>query len=172
MLETPKGQSTHKVKMKDMETMDNQQETDFAWLAGILDGEGYVSICMNQHKHRKYGNTTQYLPRVSVGSTSTEIMEKCKRILTELGVGYNITDRKLPSGKIFQSVIIVGMKRVGKLLPFVVPYLTLKCQNAMRIYKFIQMRLHSNTPYTLEELNLVQQCKTGPSETTREALVN
>lgn len=147
-------------------TIDNPQETDFAWLAGILDGEGYVSICMNQHKHRKYGNTIQYLPRINIGSTSNEIIEKCKNILSKL-VGFHLSARKLPSKKIFQTIAIAGNKRVGKILPFVLPYLTLKKANAERVLEFIELRTDANWPYTLYELGLIGQCKTGSSETKR-----
>jgi LAGLIDADG-like domain len=155
--------------MKGMLTMGNPQETDIAWLAGVLDGEGYVSICMNQHKTGRC--KVQFAPRVSLGITSLEVIEKARRILDSLEVGYLVKDRRLKSGKMFISIVIAGMKRVGKLLPFLIPHLTLKGHNARRILKFIELRFShaSNIPYSEEELALVQQCKTGPSTTTREA---
>jgi hypothetical protein len=172
MLEYPKAQSANEAKMREIKTMDNQQETGIAWLAGILDGEGYVSICMNQHKGRANGQKKiQYSPRVSIGSTSQEIIEKCILVLKSIEVGHLVKDRELKSGKLFSSVIVVGALRVKKLIPFVLPYLTLKKANATRMLEFIDSRLSKerNITYTTQELELVRLCKTGSSETTRRA---
>lgn len=178
MLETLKDRSTDKVTIDDMETIDNQQETykdSRGYLGAILDGEGYVSIHVNQHKTSSRGNPRpQITPRISIGNTSSGLIEKCVRIINDLGVGCLVKNRILPSGKKFQTIHVVGMKRVGKLLPEVMGHLAEehKAKNAKLILEFIRSRMskEQNVTYTPYELALADSCKHGSSTTTRETL--
>ena len=173
MLETPKALSTHEVKNEEMFTMDNQQETLNAWLAGILDGEGSLMIHVNQYKRPSRGKPRpQLIPRIQIGSTSPEIIEKCRKAINQY-TGCLVKDRVLPSGKIFQTVHVVGTKRAQALLPHVMEYLTLKLSKAKAIMEFIHSRQskNRNTTYTKYEWALVAATHNGSSETTCEAPV-
>lgn len=172
MLEVPKDLSTDKVTIEDMLTMDNQQEIKAAYLAGIMDGEGYVSLHVNQHKSPGRGNPRpQITPRISIGSTSPEIIEKCVEIIHALGVGCLVKSRTLKSSKTFKTIHVVGMKRVGALLPQILHHLTLKAKNSKLVLEFIHSRMSKemNTTYTQYELGLANACKSS-SETTCDAL--
>lgn len=52
---------------------DNQREADLAYLAGLIDGEGCISV-----KHYKGGNN--YFPWVAVGMTQREGLELLVRV--------------------------------------------------------------------------------------------
>jgi hypothetical protein len=57
--------------------------TDAAWLAGILDGEGCVSLNSANHGHLR-----AYFPRVSVTNTDLRMIEKIQEITGIGGVYY------------------------------------------------------------------------------------
>lgn len=171
MLETPKDRRTHEVKYDDMITMDNQQETLNSWLAGIIDGEGNIMIHVNQHKKCNRGNPRpQLTPRLQIGSTSSEIIEKTKQAVRQY-TGCLVKDRILPSGKLFQTVHVVGMKRMESLIPHIMPYLTLKQTNAERVMDFIRSRKskQTNATYTEYEWALAAATKNGSSETNTQS---
>ena len=177
MLESPKALSTHEVKIEGMSTMDNQQERSLlekialdSYLAAIVDGEGYLAVVMNQYKRPSRGNPRpQLMPRMSIGSTSPGIIEKSKRALDQY-TGSLIQDRILPSGKLFQTIHVVGAKRLQAVLPNIIPHLTWKKDNAELVMEFIESRLSKerNVTYNEREWEIVSLTKNRSSETTRE----
>lgn len=56
-------------------------DRDIAWLAGVFDGEGCVSILRCK---RKGGRVVQSVV-LTITNTSAELVERCVRILRELG---------------------------------------------------------------------------------------
>jgi hypothetical protein len=177
MLESSKALSTHEVKSEGIFTMDNQQErldsTKIeldSYLAAIIDGEGYLAVNVNQYKRPSRGNPRpQLVPRMIIGSTSSKIINKTVQAINQY-TGHLIKDRTLPSGKNFQSILVVGAKRLAEVLPNVIPHLTEKKERAELVMEFINSRLSKerNITYNAREWEIVELTKSRSSETTRE----
>lgn len=60
-----------------------------AYLAGLIDGEGCVSLCT-----LKNGSQAGMLRRVvTIGMTDREIIDLAARLYTQLGIGFSRSDR-------------------------------------------------------------------------------
>ncbi len=178
MLEQPKASATNwdSENAEDV-TMANQQVTLIAWFAGILDGEGTVGFNVSTEKRKGKGKK-QFLPWVQIVNTNWLMLEKCKTVCDSVGIGYNVCFPKKPKGnrKPHWLFCLAGAKRVGALLPLVIPYLTDKKMCAENVMAFIRSRkgkefkANTDRAYTPDEIHLVQATRRGSSETTREAL--
>ena len=120
------------------------QETDAAYLAGIIDGEGWIGV-MTHNSHSNY--------EIGVGTVSIELIEWFRAKLPFLSV----TKRKLVpriSGGTRQQgyeMHLRGARRVTAVLLTVLPYLTIKRQKAIdAIYALdVLYRLHEELPTLL-----------------------
>ena len=154
--------------------MTNQQETSLAWLAGILDGEGWIGFNVRaRHKTERGREKKSILPWVSVSNTSIEIIQRCQDVCTMFGIACNFTKANVrtKANNLIFIWSIAGAKRVEQLLPLVIPYLALKGERAKAVLAFIRSRRVTGyqKTYTAQELSLVQSTRKGSSETTREA---
>src|SRR5579863_6517286 len=68
-------------------TMDNQQATDYelGWLAGILDGEGWIGFSITQKRSGTGGSVFAKL-EVRVNNTDKAIIDRTAEIMNKLGV--------------------------------------------------------------------------------------
>ena len=163
--------------------MDNPQVTavELAWLAGIWDGEGTISV-------RRSKPIKQLSPRCSMVNTNPLILERVCDILTRLGIRYHLRE-KGPGGfegSIKQCWIISmdSLTSADQFLHHLKPYLVGKYPQACLLERFVVSRLarkHKKAlhlaPYSREELQVIEELYTvngnqrGTSETIREALV-
>ena len=128
---------------------DNQQEIGLvAWLAGIIDGEGTVSLSINKRRKQMIRST----PKVIIGNTDQGIIDKCVEAITMIGVGkYLRIKRPAPRRvcgvmvKEFKQVTTIevgGFKRVRTLLLAVQPWLAgEKAKRAELLLTFIEGRI-------------------------------
>lgn len=166
-----------------MDTTNNQQATqnEIGWLAGIIDGEGYLGLRWNLQRHRKKRYAQ---PQMHIANTDEAIILRCQSIIRKLGLNPYIRARQLKFGnrKIDYRIQLKNMSKVMRLLKAVRNDLTgNKKQRADIIIQFCEIRLErwerngtaKYLPYTEKELQLIEQCqplmKRGASETTREA---
>jgi len=100
----------------------NLSESEWAYIAGILDGEGEISI---------QGNS----PYIKIHNTNSELMDWLTR---KLGISktYVKNRQRKKSHKICYSFIFSGVKRVTTFLEKVMPYLIVKRKKAEEVYKF------------------------------------
>ena len=54
-------------------------ETDKAWFAGIIDGEGCISL-IKRGEH--------FVPSVKISNTNELLINKCKQVLSEAGIEF------------------------------------------------------------------------------------
>lgn len=125
--------------------MDNQQVTnvDLAWLGGIWDGEGTISL---RRSLQKRGNKNpQFSPRVSMVNTNSAILEKVVNILDSLEIKYYF--REKDQGGFAGSrrqCFLVSVETLGnavKLLVAIRPYLVGKRFQCDMLLKFCESRL-------------------------------
>ena len=160
--------------------MDNPQvtATEIAWLAGIWDGEGTISVC--------YGQKHIASPRVSVVNTNPSIIRRVCEILDGLGIGHRLLEKGqggFPgSHKQCWIITVERLANAARFLLHLDPYLIGKIEQARLLRRFLDSRLlrragvkrNSDAPYTSEELELLVKVvdlngnQRGTSETIRE----
>lgn len=141
-------------------TMDNQQvrPLEIAWLAGIIEGEGYIGLSC------KVTGDFQYLPRVQIINSDMTLLEEASKILKNHDVPHYIMHRKpslkgLKNNRRVTDLRITGISRVAKVLELVAPLMRgEKKARAEVILKFCQSRMgvYKNTPYQEVEHSLYQ----------------
>lgn len=112
------------------------KDTDVAWLAGILDGEGM--ICFSRR-----GRKPNPQVRLAVKATCIFMIDKVSTILRELDVNYtySIEDRSSKPGH--RSVVriqVVSLGGVEKVLHSCLEYLTTKKSEAVVMLDYICWR--------------------------------
>jgi intein/homing endonuclease len=122
---------------KSME-LDNQQESlryELSWLGGFIDGDGCISVT------RRGKKTESYNPRISMVNTNDKIIEEVIRILKNLNLPYYVHKRK--SNKRWKAkteIVIAGYKRCARALPYLIPYVHGKQEQAKLMSELIQSR--------------------------------
>lgn len=95
-------------------------ETDKAWLAGIIDGEGCISI---------FARANFFVPSVKIANTNELLINNCKRILEIGGIEYCVrfNDRgNRKNAKPSWELSLESRPRVIAVLNMVYPYLVSK----------------------------------------------
>lgn len=106
-----------------MQTESISREVNRAWLAGILDGEGTMTVWFGaqyQFKHQKCQGH-HLVTRASIGNTDALLMQKVSQILVAEGIKFSYN---LKQDKRFLAVIITGKGNVKKLLDTTLPYVS------------------------------------------------
>lgn len=161
--------------------MDNPQVTELevAWLAGIWDGEGTISV-------RRNVKINQFSPRVSMVNTNAKIIQQVDSILDKMGIGHYLREKGQGgfAGSKRQCWIIsietlqgcrMFLEQVGK-------YLVGKYPQACILERFICSRMsrlklvkrNSDAPYSDREMIWCKELyesngnQRGTSETIRE----
>ena len=99
-----------------------------AWLGGIIDGEGSISI------DKKYNRPN----RLEIGNTNQLLINKICSILSELEIPFRCYRRDRPnSTKPFITVDITGVRRIKEICRLTLPYLTAKRDKAKYVLNFI-----------------------------------
>lgn len=162
------------------ETIDNPQVTEknLAWLGGIWDGEGSISIVKSL---RKKGNWNLY-SKITMENSSVRIVTEVCRILKGLNISYYIWTRKPRSTKHKQMYVVnvCKMNDINKFCNIIRPYLILKIEQADLLGKFTESRISGfgggrnykgrNKKFSQEEIDLCDKIqvlnKLGPTETS------
>lgn len=121
----------------------------WAYMAGIVDGEGTISIGHQLVNGRRY-----YRPHISISTTSPELVEWAEEI------GLYGSRAKNNNGRHYWRATVSGWGIVP-LLRGMMPYLRIKRQHAELLVSFITLRLKHPKRYTNspELLEIYQQVK-------------
>jgi hypothetical protein len=126
------------------------------WVAGIIDGEGYIGLVPNFQKGRVVG----IMPRIDISST-TPIMQE--RLASVLGMGLLYYKRKRenrPKEKPQTSWSTWSNCNVGPLLQVILPHLVVKKPIAEIVLEHCKRRLINDMqPYTNEDLHAVDEVR-------------
>lgn len=128
-----------------MNEMGNQQvkDTDLAWLAGIIDGEGSILLGSKGHRGEFPGyNGLMIGATIHVTNTCGNIISKCEKILDALGVSFRTSDKTTASNKTQVWRIDMGkMTHIKTFLTAVSPYLVSKHGQADIVLRFVTRRM-------------------------------
>ena len=163
-------------------TMGNPQAPDLAnigWLAGIIDGEGYLGLRL----HKDYRGYDYVRPEMHICNTDEQIILKARDILLQhCQVNAYVRLQKIGKGSKQKQVYRLqtrDMHKMKRILDVVHPYLTgNKLERTTYILEFCNSRIQGFSPgkrhpYTKRELELLEKCqplmRRGASETIRSA---
>lgn len=107
------------------------KETDLAWLAGIIDGEGNIQIST-----KKASNGKSYLvSKIRVSNCDMRMTKKISEIYCDLNLTffYSLMNKNNPNWKTGMNIEIASQKTSLKLLKLVFPYLV----NKQRLAKIL-----------------------------------
>ncbi len=101
-------------------------QTDAAYLAGLIDGDGHIGLHLRRTNHSRLGYTFQ--PRVEIASVNEEFLRTIRRLI---GTGcWKTRNRGFKSHRpVFHLTITAGTIRW--MLPLLVPHLRLKREQAL-----------------------------------------
>jgi hypothetical protein len=112
------------------------READWAWLAGIYDGEGCLSVEL-----KMAGNGKMYvLVKVRVINTDVRMIQKCARIYKRENVVfyYNINKRRKPHYKDQMAILVTSQGSCLKVLQGTLPHLANKQPMAEALIALIE----------------------------------
>lgn len=120
------------------------KKTDFAYMAGIIDGEGCLRF--SRHDHRT-GMAPSFLPRVDIANTNEII---CRRLQFAFGGSVYVEKRKAGKKKCWRWVAQGEM--AYDLLKLLFPYLVIKKAQALLLIESWEghTKYHKRTPIQLE----------------------
>lgn len=186
MLEHPKAQGASQATILEDEEkseMDNQQVTqlEIGWLAGFVDGEGYIGI--SEYKTRR--RHPSYSCALQISNTDEAMILRAQNIIQRLGVnpyirihGHGL--RNKPKSKIVWVLVVHRMNKLIRILEVIIPHLTgSKKERGDLVFEYCKSRMGTFVPgshhnvITEREAQIVELCiakqKRGTSETTRKA---
>ena len=126
-------------------------EGELGYIAGLVDGEGTITITSHAQDKRTRPNQFFLCPSVSIVSTRTEPLEWIKSKIPQVGL-YRTQRRGTRRDK---YSIYVGGYFVSPILEAMKPYLHIKQKHAGLVIKYVNSRLdHPRADYTKDELKI------------------
>jgi hypothetical protein len=115
-------------------TQDNQKQAVlYAYLAGILDGEGTIRICRSKLANKKFKNhNLKYAAHMGIGMVSKNVLELFQKVF-----GANVRMERVLKGR--QQIYRWGTSGnigVPIILEKLLPYLMVKRKQAELVIKF------------------------------------
>lgn len=122
-------------------------DTELAWAAGFLDGEGHFGLARQGGKHRITDDARQ--PFIKATQVVPEPLEKLKAMF---GGTVNARGTKTSTGKTAYDWTIRSGVRVREVVPLIEPYLIVKREQALIVLEFAsKMRIKGTGSYALSE---------------------
>lgn len=130
--------------------MDNQQERfelELAWLAGIIEGEGWISLMLVKSAKKNGISLPAYVPNIGLVNTDLSIVEKAEELFNKLGLKYRKQLRKAYVGsdgasrKEKKEISIATHENFKILAKAIYPFMVgIKKQRIEKVLKFIELR--------------------------------
>lgn len=112
--------------------------TQKAWLAGFIDGEGYIGILKQRKKpDRKQSDSLQYHPYLIITSTKRQIIDYIKRII---GKGRIASNSLKSQNKAYFQYKLSQSEALEAILRQLQPYFKIKSCQSDLVRRFIQIR--------------------------------
>jgi len=132
--------------------MDNQQERfeiRMAWLAAIIEGEGWVTLIKRRVFQKNKKHTIAYTPNIGMTNSDKEIVNETRSLFHLLGLKYRFQTRngKIGSDGILRKtryeISIASSRDIKILSQNILPYMIGEKKN--RIHKLIEFfKIRSN----------------------------
>lgn len=130
--------------------MDNQQEKfdlKMAWLAALIEGEGWISLGKANSQQRNGTKTMFYFPQIGVVNTDKLIIDEVRMLFEILGIKYRFQEKKSHCGsdgitrKARWEVSLSAIESIIKLSDAILPYMIGEKKNRLhKVLKFLVIR--------------------------------
>lgn len=142
----------------------NLTETEKAYLAGLIDGEGSIHFALNT------GETI--IPKISISNSNTEVLEWCRN---KIGRGYISTLSPHSFEGSFHrqthQFIIQAKPTILPVLEAIFPFLIIKKKQAKLVLEWCKSRLsrenYHRSTYTKREVEIIKEVKRLNAKTRR-----
>lgn len=168
MLEYPKVSCTNVLHVIQWNTRNNQEdvtmgnqqerfELELSWLAGIIEGEGWISLLLYKNNQKKGNSTPAFTPCIGMCNTDMIIVEKVKSMFQKLGIKYRYQKRYKGIGsdgvsrKELAEISVVSKCNIRILGNAILPYMIGEKKNRVElVMKFLDLRdsKPSSGPYS------------------------
>lgn len=144
-------------------------DTDLAWLAGIVDGEGCFSVKrpLTRQSGERRGSRTSYAIWLVICNTSKPMMDRISRILTAHGVGHKKMRKVWKGTRATRWQWWLEIQRKHELLKvteLLLPHLTAKRDEASIVVWFMrkacEVKQYHRTPFdqvVLESMSAIKK---------------
>lgn len=163
--------------------MGNQQERLLAWLAGIIDGEGSISVQV----YNLPDGRVRLTPFASIVNGDIGILEGCEEAFREIGVAFRRLHKPISNGAVVGiiqcwNIRVDGIKPVKTLIEHIVPYLrSIKRTRAETILEYLRSREERGisrnekghirrAEYSQREIELIASVRSHPRAKSSEAI--
>jgi hypothetical protein len=149
------------MQTKERDRVVNQQEGRLSWFAGILDGEGSISVQV----YTLPDGRVRLTPFISIVNSDIGILEGCREVLRDIGVKYRDCQKPVSGGYgefkgrlECKNIRIDGQEPVEMVIKAVLPYLrSVKKQYAKVVLEYLESRkLHG---LSRDHLGRVRRCE-------------
>ena len=125
--------------------MVNQQETDVAWLAGIFDGEGTITVTRNGSTKHPEQNARK--TEMVIANGDERIILRAIEVLESIGIKPYITCMEPASHQRLKRWRVGITKRVDvfTLTGILIPHLTAKKEQATLLKRYVASRIERET---------------------------
>lgn len=121
--------------------MDYQQETEIAWLAGIFDGEGTMTVTRNGSTKNPEQNARK--TEMVIPNGDERIILRSIEVMENIGIKPYVTCSDPASHQRLKRWRVCVSKRsdIVKLTGALIPYLTAKKEQAMLLKRYVESRI-------------------------------
>jgi hypothetical protein len=111
------------------------------FLAGVIEGDGSISIRIDHPKRSRLGFT--FIPHIDITGTSQPLIETCNEIMTNMGGKPQMCryTRRTRAGTLVYAARVFNQEGVLKILEEIYPYLVSKKEAANVTMDFCRLRL-------------------------------
>lgn len=113
-----------------------EKQLKLAWLAGIWDGEGSITI----FRHKERNGSLKLKPCLVLTNTDESIINEAVKILDSYDIRFHIIDYTRPKSKRIYQLTTSKLSNLEKFCEIMIPYLIGKKSQAELLLRYAKLR--------------------------------
>jgi hypothetical protein len=113
------------------------KEIDYAWLSGIVDGEGCITIFRRTNKSSNGNTIISPAASATITNTNCLMLEKCIKIFDDVGIKYSYLNPRNSNTRKVMRVQIRNYDSLKKFVSIMKPYLVAKKKQLEILEEFL-----------------------------------
>lgn len=114
-----------------------EKQIKLAWLAGIWDGEGSITI----FRHKEKNGSVKLKPCLVLTNTDINIINEAVKILDSYDIKFHVIDYTRPKSKRIYQLTTSKLSNLEKFCETITPYLVGKKSQAELLYRYVKLRI-------------------------------